>query len=346
MRVSSVAIAWLSADADMPSSRAAIRKFLAAATAATALSSTSPAFCAAFSHCTISLISPCKNMPIIRIVPAHYLLSAKRIQLIKGKTMTKTILITGASSGIGKASAKLFHEKGWNVVATMRSPDEGNRVDHARQYTGRQARCFRIMTASRLHFAAGIDRFGRIDALVNNAGYGQYGVFEAVPPEKIKQQFDVNVFGVMDVTRAILPHFRANKPGMIVNVSSGAGLFTLPMISRYCASKFALEGFTEALSYELADLNIGVKLVIPHGGVSATSFNERSAQDAAVAEAPADYAPFMANAAKAFAGMSATRTMSSADVAAVIYESVTDNSSRLRYLIGDDARGSVRRVVK
>ena len=255
--------------------------------------------------------------------------------------MTKTILITGASSGIGKASAKLFHEKGWNVVATMRSPDEETELT-----TLGNILVVRLDVSDHdsiaAALAAGIDRFGRIDALVNNAGYGQYGVFEAVPPEKIQQQFDVNVFGVMDVTRAILPHFRANKSGMIVNVSSGAGLFTLPMISLYCASKFALEGFTEALSYELLDLNIGVKLVIPHGGVSATSFNERSAQDAAVAEAPADYAPFMANAAKAFAGMSATRTMSSADVAAVIYESVTDNSSRLRYLIGDDARGFVR----
>ena len=75
-------------------------------------------------------------------------------------------------------------------------------------------------------------------------GYGQYGLFEAIPREKVQEQFDVNVFGVMDVTRAILPHFRKNKGGSIINLSSGAGLFTLPMISLYCASKFALEGFS------------------------------------------------------------------------------------------------------
>src|ERR1700680_1808212 len=115
--------------------------------------------------------------------------------------------------------------------------------------------------------AAGVARFGRIDALVNNAGYGQYGIFEAIPREKILQQFDVNVFGVMDVIRAILPHFRANQAGSIVNVSSGAGLFTLPMISLYSASKFALEGFSEALAYELASQHIAVKIVEPHGGV-------------------------------------------------------------------------------
>ncbi|MDE1991526.1 MAG: SDR family NAD(P)-dependent oxidoreductase, partial [Rhizobiaceae bacterium] len=124
--------------------------------------------------------------------------------------MTKTILITGASSGIGKAAARLFHEKGWNVVATMRSPDKETELA-----TLDNVLVTRLDVSDQESIAAaisaGIDRFGRIDALVNNAGYGQFGVFEAVPVEKIKQQFDVNVFGVMDVTRAILPHFRANK---------------------------------------------------------------------------------------------------------------------------------------
>ncbi|AYG57964.1 SDR family oxidoreductase [Rhizobium jaguaris] len=255
--------------------------------------------------------------------------------------MTKTVLITGASSGIGKASAKLFHGKGWNVVATMRSPDKETELTALDNVLVTRLDVSDPQSIAAA-VAAGIDRFGRIDALVNNAGYGQYGVFEAVPPEKIRQQFDVNVFGVMDVTRALLPHFRANRSGVIVNVSSGAGLFTLPMISLYCASKFALEGFTEALAYELLDLNIGVKLVIPHGGVSETRFSERSAEDNALADVPGDYAPFIANVVKAFANMTAARTITSADVADVIYESVTDGSDRLRYLIGDDARGFIR----
>ncbi|MDL2399144.1 SDR family oxidoreductase [Rhizobium mayense] len=255
--------------------------------------------------------------------------------------MQKTVLITGASSGIGKASAKLFHGKGWNVVATMRSPDKETELTALDDVlvTWLDVSDQQSIAAA---VSAGIDRFDRIDALVNNAGYGQYGVFEGVPPEKIRQQFDVNVFGVMDVTRAILPHLRANRAGTIVNVSSGAGLFTLPMISLYCASKFALEGFTEALAYELLDLNIGVKLVIPHGGVSETRFSQRSAEDNALADMPADYAPFVANMAKAFTNMTAARKITSADVADVIYESVTDGSDRLRYLIGDDARGFIR----
>jgi len=114
--------------------------------------------------------------------------------------------------------------------------------------------------------ATGIARFGRIDALVNNAGFGLYGLFEGTSRAKIAEQFDVNVFGVMDVTRAVLPHFRKNGAGLILNVGSGAGVFTLPMLSLYCASKFALEGFTEAISYELASQNITVKMIEPRRG--------------------------------------------------------------------------------
>lgn len=255
--------------------------------------------------------------------------------------MKKTILITGASSGIGKASARLFADKGWNVVATMRDPEKQTELGQIPDILITRLDVLDLGSI-RQAVDAGITRFGRIDALVNNAGYGQYGIFEAIPREKIQQQFDVNVFGVMDVTRALLPHFRANRAGMIVNVSSGAGIFTLPMISLYCASKFALEGFTEALAYELLPLNIGVKLVEPHGGVNETSFSERSAKDSAIDPLLSDYNEFSARSVRAFANMSAARRISSADVAAMIHEAITDGSDRLRYLIGDDARGFIR----
>lgn len=150
----------------------------------------------------------------------------------------------------------------------------------------------RIWPASTKPIEAGIVRFGRIDVLVNNAGFGLFGVFEATPREKIKDQFDVNVFGVMDVTRAILPHFRKSKAGLIVNVSSGAGVFTLPMISLYCTSKFALEGFSEALTYELAPLGITVKVVEP-GGVVSTNFGKRSGDEADHVESLPDYDEFV-----------------------------------------------------
>ena len=188
---------------------------------------------------------------------------------------------------------------------------------------------------------AGTARFGKIDVLVNNAGFGLFGLFEATSREKIQEQFDVNVFGVMDVTRSILPHFRKIRSGLIINISSGAGLFTLSMISLYCASKFALEGFSEALWYELASQDIGVKLVVLHGGVSNTNFSERPAnrvKDAALT----DYNDFVERTNQAFARMTAARSMISGDIARVIYEAATDGTDRLRYLAGNDSRGFIR----
>jgi short-subunit dehydrogenase len=215
--------------------------------------------------------------------------------------MRKTVLITGASSGIGKAAAKLFAASGWNVVATMRHPDGGSELaalsDVLVARIDVQDKSTIVPTIQ-----AGLAR-GGIDVLINNAGFGLFGLFETTPPERIQEQFDVNFFGVMDVTRAILPHFRENKRGLIVNISSGAGIFTLPMISLYCASKFALEGFSEALAYELASQNIGVKLVVPHGGVTSTNFSARSAAERADITPIADYNSFIARTNKAFAGM-------------------------------------------
>src|SRR3712207_6417101 len=124
--------------------------------------------------------------------------------------MKKTVLITGSSSGFGKASARYFADRGWNVVATMRNPDAGEGLSGL---DGALVTRLDVQDLTSIDQAiqAGIDRFGRIDALVNNAGFGLFGVFEGTPREKIREQFDVNVFGVMDVTRAILPHFRQNR---------------------------------------------------------------------------------------------------------------------------------------
>lgn len=255
--------------------------------------------------------------------------------------MTKTVLITGTSSGIGRAARALFAASGWNVVATLRNPDDAEGLSVADNVLVAR---LDVQDETSIHAAveAGIARFGRIDALVNNAGYGQWGLFEALTTEQIRSQFDVNLFGVMNVTRAVLPHFRANGGGAVLNVSSGAGLFTLPMISLYCASKFALEGFTEALAYELASQNIKVKLVIPHGGVTSTRFGESQAARGADGSSLADYDAFVARTLEAFGRMTAASNISADDVAARILEALTDGTDRLRYLIGDDARGFVK----
>jgi NAD(P)-dependent dehydrogenase (short-subunit alcohol dehydrogenase family) len=250
--------------------------------------------------------------------------------------MKKTVLITGTSSGFGKAAARHFAREGWNVIATMRRPEEEQDFS---QLDGVLVTRLDVQDRATIAAAieAGIARFGRIDALVNNAGFGLFGLFETTTPEKIAEQFDVNVFGVMDVTRAILPHFRQNKGGVILNISSGAGIFTLPMLSLYCASKFALEGFSEALSYELASQGIVVKIIEP-GGVLSTNFGQRSGAESAQNGALADYDAFVAHTLGVFAGLRAARLATEESVAQVIYDAATDGTGQLRYLATEDIK--------
>jgi NAD(P)-dependent dehydrogenase (short-subunit alcohol dehydrogenase family) len=248
--------------------------------------------------------------------------------------MKKTVLITGTSSGLGKTAAKHFAGRGWNVVATMRAPEQEKNLAGLSDVLVTRLDVQDRESIQRA-IEAGIARFGKIDALINNAGFGLFGVFEAISREKVQQQFDINVFGVMDVTRAILPHFRKNKGGLIINVSSGAGVFTLPMLSLYCASKFALEGFSESLSYELASQKIVVKIVEP-GGVLSTNFGKRSGEEAAQNASPADYDAFVAGANAIFAGLRGQRLATEEDVAKVIFTAATDGTDQLRYVATDD----------
>ncbi|WP_414586155.1 SDR family oxidoreductase [Scytonema sp. PCC 10023] len=254
--------------------------------------------------------------------------------------MKKTILITGTSSGLGKTTAHLFAHQGWNVVATMRRPEEERELVQLSNVlvTRLDVQDHVSITTA---IEAAIARFGRIDALVNNAGFGLFGLFEATPPEKVAEQFNVNVFGVMDVTRAILPHFRQNKGGLILNIGSGAGVFTLPMLSLYCASKFALEGFTEALSYELASQNIVVKMIEP-GGVTSTKFEQRSGAEAVQNAAIPDYDRFVAHTNAVFAGLREVCQATEEDVAKVIYQAATDGTDRLRYVATEDIKPMVQ----
>ncbi|WP_044562259.1 SDR family oxidoreductase [Azospirillum sp. B4] len=248
----------------------------------------------------------------------------------------KTVLITGCSSGFGEATARLFADRGWNVVATMRTPDTHRLPARENILVTR----LDVLDPASIDaaIAAGITRFGAIDVLVNNAGFGLFGVFEATPRPKVMEQFAVNVFGVMDVTRALLPHFRQRQTGVVINVSSGAGIFTLPMISLYCASKFALEGFSEALSYELASVGVTVKIVEP-GGVTSTRFGERSEAEAATATDLADYRPFVAAVQETFTGLRAARAGSTAqEVAETIFTAATDGTDQLRYVATQDIK--------
>ncbi len=244
----------------------------------------------------------------------------------------KTILITGASSGIGEATARHFQANGWNVVATMRNPDSPSELASLDNVL--VARLDVTDPASiTAAVSDGISRFGRIDVLLNNAGYGAYGALEAFSMERIRRQFDTNVIGLMEVTKAVLPHMRANRAGTIINISSIGGQITFPLGSLYHGTKFAVEGLSEALHYELEPLGIHVRIVQP--GMIKTNFGG-SSFDFAMDESLPDYAPMAEAMGKVF-GKLASNPSAPEMVASVIWDAATETGSQLRFRAGADA---------
>jgi NAD(P)-dependent dehydrogenase (short-subunit alcohol dehydrogenase family) len=245
--------------------------------------------------------------------------------------MTKTVLITGTSSGLGRATAELFHAKGWNVVATMRTPGaetELTRLDNTLVTRLDVEDAGSITSAVR----AGLDRFGRLDALVNNAGYGAYGPLEATPMAKIRRQLEVNVFGLLATTQAVLPHFREQRSGVIVNISSIGGRMAFPLGALYHGAKFAVEGLSESLAYELGTVGVQVKVVEP-GGIR-TDFGGRSL-DFSNDPAIADYQPAIGTVLDVLGPLTAEGS-EPGHIAETVFTAVTDGTDRLRYEAGAD----------
>lgn len=246
----------------------------------------------------------------------------------------QTVLITGASSGIGKATAQFFQQKGWTVIATMRTPEKETELTALDNVLVTR---LDVLDVDSIHAAIvqGIEQFGKIDVVVNNAGYGAYGPLEATPTEKIRRQFDVNVMGLLDVTRAILPHFRQNQDGILINISSIGGKMTFPFGSLYHGTKFAVEGISEALIYEMEAIGCKVKIVEP--GVIKTDFAGRSF-DFNNDESLTEYQPSID---KFMSGMGSSVESNASEpivVAEVIYQAATDGTDTLRYTAGEDAK--------
>jgi NADP-dependent 3-hydroxy acid dehydrogenase YdfG len=248
--------------------------------------------------------------------------------------MSKTILITGASSGIGRATAKLFQEKGWNVIATMRSPENESELNYLENTLVTKLDVLELDSINTA-IKGGIEKFGKIDVVLNNAGYGLMGTFESAKRESIIRQFGVNVQGLFDVTQQVLPHFRENKDGMFINISSVGGRMTFPLMPLYHSTKWAVEGFTESLRWELSQIGIKVKLVEP-GGV-ATDFGGRSLDMQHNPEF-AEYNEFVGVFMEAMKNSMDPENMSKPEqIAEIIYEAATDNKDTLRYRAGEDA---------
>lgn len=244
----------------------------------------------------------------------------------------KTVLITGTSSGIGQATALKFQQAGWNVIATMRDPAASNAFTSMdRVLTTR----LDVTDSDSIESAVaqGLARFGRIDVLVNNAGYGAYGPLEAFSMDRIRRQFDTNVIGLLEVTKAVLPHMRANRSGTIVNISSIGGQMTFPLGTLYHGTKFAVEGLSEALHYELVPLGIHVRIIEP--GMIRTDFGGRSF-DFAMDEALAEYVPTAQAMGRVFGQLAANPSAPQVVVDA-IWDAVHATGDRLRFRAGADA---------
>ncbi|HEY9049602.1 MAG TPA: SDR family oxidoreductase, partial [Ohtaekwangia sp.] len=240
----------------------------------------------------------------------------------------------------GRETSKLFQKNGWNVAATMRAPEKEEELSKLENVLVTK---LDVQNKASIQSAidAALKKFGTIDVVVNNAGYGLMGVFESATREQIKRQFDVNLFGLMDVTQAVLPHLRSHG-GVIINISSFGGMVGLPFGSLYNSTKFAVEGFSESLSHELFKLNIAVKIVEP-GGVHT---NFRGGLDMIKNEIP-EYNPLMASFFANYARPTEHLPKATAeDVANTIYTAATDGKAQLRYVAGADAQYYINTKLK
>ena len=239
----------------------------------------------------------------------------------------KTVLITGCSSGFGLDMTRLFLQRDWNVVATMRTP----RTDLLP--ASDRLRIIALDVTDPASIRAAIEAAGPIDALVNNAGVGVINPLEAVSMDTAQAVFATNTLGTIAMTQAVLPGMRARRAGVIVNVTSAVTMRALPAMSVYTASKAAVNAFTESLALELEPLGIRTRLVLP-GRAPTTRFGE-NARDNMQGDVPAEYAPLLE---AIFARMRVPGPVTHAqDVAEAVWRAVTDAGTPMRIPAGADA---------
>jgi NAD(P)-dependent dehydrogenase (short-subunit alcohol dehydrogenase family) len=244
------------------------------------------------------------------------------------RTNMKTILITGASTGLGKATAKLFQAKGWNVIATMRSPEKETELQQLENITLLPLDVTISEQVQQTVKAALAS--GDIDVVFNNAGYGLIGPIESHTEEQIRSQFDTNFFGTLAVIRAFIPYFRKRNKGLFINTTSLCGLVSNPQSAIYNASKWALQGLAESLSYDLAQFNIGIKNVAP-GGIKSDFMKAMQVTE------DEGYAATLAKMNEGFTDGTLMEFTEAEQIAEVVYQAATDEKDQLTYPAGNDA---------
>jgi len=240
--------------------------------------------------------------------------------------MIQTILITGASSGLGKETAKLFASKGWRVIATMRQPEketELNQLSNVHLLKLDLTNPSQIMEAAKK-----AEEIAPVDMLLNNAAYGLIGPFEGITQEQLSQQINTNFLGTLLVTKAFLPYFRARKQGTILTVTSSTANISYPFVSVYAATKSALQNWTEGMSYELNQFGIKIKTIVP--AYMQTSFGN----NAQIATHP-DYDTLFNKYLTAMKQDSNAKRDVPEDIATIIYQTAIEDKDQLHYAAGD-----------
>jgi len=240
----------------------------------------------------------------------------------------KTIFITGASTGLGKATARLFQAKGWQVVATMRNPQNETELQLLENIY-----LLPLDVTNKEQVETTIQKainFTEIDVVFNNAGYGLVGPLESYSEEQIAQQIDTNLTGVIRVIKSFIPYFKTRKNGLFITTTSVCGFSSNPLSPVYNATKWALEGFSESISYDLAQFNIGIKTVAP-GGIKS---NFISGMQVAV---DPDYEVLNKKLGELFADGTLIEFTEAERIAEVVYQAATDGQDQLRYLAGNDS---------
>ncbi|WP_158799075.1 SDR family oxidoreductase [Pedobacter sp. L105] len=240
----------------------------------------------------------------------------------------KTIFITGASTGLGKSTAKLFHAQGWKVIATMRKPEQETELNHLENVTLLPLDITNIEQIRQTVQRA--ISLGDIDVVFNNAGFGLIGPVESNSEEQIRAQFETNFFGTVWVIQEFIPYFKSKQGGLFINTTSLCGLTSNPQSAIYNASKWALQGLAESMSYDLAQFGIGIKNVAP-GGIK-TEFTKAMQ----VTEDKA-YAATMAKMMEGFQDGTLMEFTNPDVIAEVVYCAATDGKDQLTYPAGNDA---------
>lgn len=248
--------------------------------------------------------------------------------------MNKSIFITGASTGMGKATAKLFQSRGWNVIATMRNPEKETELNQLENIT-----ILPLDVTNLDQINSVVDRamaIHSIDVVFNNAGYGLMGAMEATDDEQILKQINTNLLGVIRVTHAFIPHFRAKKSGIFISTTSMGGFLGFPLHAIYHATKFGIEGWSESMSFELALHNISIKTIAP--GAVATDFTSRSLDKNL-------HPAYQVLEDKLFSMTDAMMHLAipAEQLAQVVYEAATDGKDQIRYLVGEDSKAMYAR---